>query len=114
MIVDPGKLRHRVELQKYTVSNDAVGNQLQSWQTVQTLWAGVNSLYGQEYWAAAAQGQQNTVVFVVRHTPLLAQLFRDGDLTRWRVLFEGNPYSIQSCDDVEYKHILVKIKAVRA
>lgn len=114
MIVDPGKLRHRVELQQYTITTDSVGNQRQSWKTVAALWAGVNSLYGQEYWTAAAQGQQNTVVFVVRHTPMLAQLFRDCDLTRWRILMEGQPYAIQSCDDMEYRHVLVKIKAVRS
>ena len=113
MKLDPGKLRHRVELQRYTIASDAIGNQLPSWQTVQTLWAGVNSLYGQEYWAAAAQGQQNTVVFVMRYSPLLGQLLRDGELTGWRLFFEGQPYNIKSCDDVEFQHILVKIKAVK-
>lgn len=114
MKIDPGKLRHRVELQEYSISSDAIGNQIQSWKTAQTAWAAVNSLYGQEYWAAAAQGQQNTLVFVLRYSPLLGRLMQDADLTRWRLLFEGRPYSIKSCDDVDFQHILIKIKAVRA
>ena len=114
MNVNPGRLRHPVELQQYTVTEDAVGNQHMEWHTVQRVWAAVNSLHGQEYWAAAAQGQQNTLVFVLRYSPLLGRLMQEADLTRWQLLFEGRPYSIKSCDDVDFQHILIKIKAVRA
>ena len=32
MIVDPGKLRHRVVLQEYTLEQDAQGNELRVWK----------------------------------------------------------------------------------
>lgn len=112
MKLDPGKMRNRVELQQYAVVSDAIGNQIKDWTTRQILWSGVNSLYGQEYWAAAAQGQQNTTVFTVRYSSLLGRVLREKDLTGWRLLFEGRPYRIQSCDDVEARHIILKIRAV--
>ena len=112
MNVNSGRLRHPVELQQYTVTEDAVGNQHMEWHTVQRIWAAVNSLHGQEYWAAAAQGQQNTLVFVLRYSPLLGQLTAGGDLTRWRLLFDGRAYAIKSVDDLEFRHQVVKLKGV--
>ena len=90
MNVNPGKLRHPVELQQYTVTEDAVGNQHMEWHTV----------------------QRNTLVFVLRYSPLLGQLTAGGDLTRWRLLFDGRAYAIKSVDDLEFRHQVVKLKGV--
>ena len=113
MRINPGKMRHAIGLQECVMNQDALGNQNEEWQTRQTLWAAMNSLYGQEYWAAAAQGQQNTVVFVVRWCPAIGQALADGDLTRWRILHEGAAYDIQSVDDMECSHRICKIRAVK-
>ena len=113
MRVNPGKLRYAVELQEYTEQQDAVGNQTLVWHTAEKAFAAINSLYGQEYWAAAAQGQQNTLVFVLRWSPVLARAAASADLTRWQLLFEGLPYAIQNVDDIEFRHRLCKIRAVQ-
>lgn len=113
MRINPGKMRHAIELQECVISQDTLGNQREKWQTREVLRAAVNSLYGQEYWAAAAQGQQNTVVFAVRWCPVIEQALVDGDLTRWRVLFEGACYDIQSVDSMEFCRQLCKIRAVK-
>lgn len=113
MRVNPGKLRYAVEMQEYTEQQDAIGNQTLVWHTAEKAFASINSLYGQEYWAAAAQGQQNTLVFVLRWSPVLARAATSADLTRWQLLFEGRPYAIQSVDDIEFRHRLCKIRAVQ-
>ena len=112
MRINPGKLRETVHLQQLVTATDAVGNQTADWQTAATLRCRVNSLYGEDYWAAAAQGQQNTLVFVLRYSPLLGQLTAGGDLTRWRLLFDGRAYAIKSVDDLEFRHQVVKLKGV--
>lgn len=113
MNLDPGKLRHRVELQRFVLSTDTVGNQLSTWETAEVVWAAVNSLYGQEYWAAAAQGQQNTLVFVLRWSPMLGDVIADCDFSRWRLSWEGRLYTIQSAEDVQFAHNVVRIRAVK-
>ena len=113
MRVEPGRLRTPVTLQQRIVAEDAAGNQTQSWETVMQAMAAVNSLYGQEYWAAAAQGQQDTVTAVLRWCPALGQAAADADLTGWRIVIEEVPYRILRFDDVEFRHTLVKIRAVR-
>ena len=113
MRVNPGKLRYAVELQEYTAQQDAIGNQTIVWHTAEKAFAAINSLYGQEYWAAAAQGQQNTLVFVLRWSPVLARAAASADLTRWQLLFEGRSYAIQSVDDMEFRHKLCNIRVVQ-
>ena len=76
------------------------------------LWAEVNGLYGAEYWAAASQGQENTIVFTVRWFSALDKLIFDAELTKYRVVYRGRYFDIQSFDNVEQKNILVKIKAI--
>lgn len=110
--IDPGRMRQPIEVQKCAVQADAVGNQTAAWSTAVKAMASVNRLYGQEYWAAAAQGQQNTLTFVMRWCPALGEALQSGDLTRWRVLLEGQAYTVQSVDDLECLHRLVKIRAV--
>ena len=102
-----------MQLQQLVTATDAVGNQTADWQTAATLRCRVNSLYGEDYWAAAAQNQQDTLVFVLRWCPVLAAAMADGDLTRWRLQLGGAAYEIRSFDDVDFAHKLVKIRAVR-
>ena len=51
-------------------------------------------------------------MFVLRYSPLLGQLTAGGDLTRWRLLFDGRAYAIKSVDDLEFRHQVVKLKGV--
>lgn len=113
MRINPGKLREVVQLQQLVTATDAVGNQTADWQTAATLRCRVNSLYGEDYWAAAAQNQQDTLVFVLRWCPVLAAAMADGDLTRWRLQLGRAAYEIRSFDDVDFAHKLVKLRAVR-
>lgn len=113
MRINPGRLREVVQLQQLTTATDAVGNQTAAWQTAATLRCRVNNLYGEDYWAAAAQNQQDTLVFVLRWCPVLATAMADGDLTRWRLQLGEAAYEIRSFDDVDFAHKLVKLRAVR-
>ena len=48
-----GELRHRLTLQAPVETRSANGDFVPSWQTVATVWAGIKSIRGQEFWAGA-------------------------------------------------------------
>ena len=63
MAVRAGNLRHRVTIQRKSVSLDGYGAENASWAEFARVWASVEGLAGRELWAAQAeQGEQTTGV----------------------------------------------------
>lgn len=113
MNINPGKLNKRITIQQHTATQDENANEILQWSDYITTWAEVNNLYGQEYWAAAAHGQEDTVVFTVRYSKKLQRLADEKTLTEYRIIFRGIAYYITGYDNIGYRNKLVKIKAVR-
>lgn len=91
--------RRNVVIQKLVEGEDEWGNVVSGWTDWRELWADLESLWGQEYFAARAVNEQNTVTFVLRYAPFLDQL----NTTHFRVLF--TPVSVYDADpktDVAY------------
>jgi len=91
--------RRKIMIQKLTEGEDEWGNAITEWAPWRELWADRESLWGQEYFAARAVNEQNTVTFVLRYVPFLDQL----NTTHYRVLF--TPVSIHDDDpttDITY------------
>lgn len=112
MNINPGRFNRKITIQKYTISSDSIGNQKATWADYKTVYADINGLYGQDYWAAAAQGQENTINFTIRWSKSLEQLAKDKDFTLYRIVFDGNIYSIKDYDNVDFANVIIKIKAV--
>jgi hypothetical protein len=70
-------LRHRIVIQKRSVTKDSWGNQIEEWQDWQTVWANLQTLWGERYYAAKAVGEENTVIFELRRAPFLDGLIFD-------------------------------------
>lgn len=70
-------LRHRIVIQKRSVTKDPWGNQVEEWQDWQTVWANLQTLWGERYYAAKAVGEENTVIFEFRRAPFLDELIRN-------------------------------------
>ena len=106
---DLAKVRRRVILieKKGSDTSDAVGNQTENWLPWKTLRAEKTQLYGQEYYAAAAVGQEQTVVFTLRHFPGLDAM----DAVSYRLAFEGQAYDIKNIDRLQDGGLWLKIKA---
>ena len=64
-------LRRRIMIQKRSVTKDPWGNQVEEWQEWQTVWANLQTLWGERYYAAKAVGEENTVIFELRRAPFL-------------------------------------------
>ena len=112
MIINPGEFRHKITIQKGTAGTDSVGNPVIDWKDWKKPYAKINSLYGQEYWQAAAQGQENTVVFTLRWSRELEILAQTKEITQHRIVYNSLPYDIISYDNVNFANKLIKIKAV--
>ena len=112
MIINPGEFRHKITIQKGTADTDQYGNPVMNWADWKKLYAKINSLYGQEYWQAAAQGQENTVVFTLRWSNELEILAQTKEITQHRIVYNSLPYDIISYDNVNFANKLIKIKAV--
>lgn len=71
-----GELRHRVEIQSATVTQDSVGQPVYSWATVATVWAAIRPMSGQELINAQAVHAQSTHRVVVRSYTGLDESYR--------------------------------------
>lgn len=102
--VEIGDLRHRITIQKKTITTDSMGGALETWKDIKTVWAAVTNLHGREYFAAAATQAENTVKFTIRYSPGLD--------TTMRILFRGKPYDITAIDNIKYQNRFIEIKAL--
>lgn len=71
-----GELRHRIEIQTSTVTQDSVGQPVYSWSTVATVWAAIRPMSGQELINAQAVHSQSTHRVIVRNYEGLNERFR--------------------------------------
>lgn len=102
--MNPGKLRHRIEIQEFKTKVDSGGFASKQWQTIARPWAAVNGLYGKEFYEASAVQMQNTVKFKIR--------YRKGFDNSMRILFRGDYYEIIHIDNIRFANTEMEIKTV--
>lgn len=100
--------RRRITLQKRALVFDADRNQVELWAPWKTLKAEKTQLYGSEYYAAAAQGEEQTVVFTVRKLDCLTEV----NTTDFRLTYDGRAYDIKQVDGLDDGGLWCKIKAI--
>jgi len=83
-----GALRERVKLQRPAAGIDALGQALDTWEDVATVWARVEPMRGREYFAAAQVQSTAEVRITIRHRT-------DIDAT-WRVQHRGVAHALVS------------------
>lgn len=71
-----GKLDRRVKLQRYTVTQNTLGEEVQTWVDVATVWAGRRDLRGTERYAAQQMVAKTTVIYTIRYRAGLTPLNR--------------------------------------
>lgn len=106
---DVGKvLRRKIVIQKLEVVQDDIGNQKTEWVDWKIVWVERNNLWGQEYYAAKAVNEENTVVFMVRHASFIDQL----NNVDYRIKYDGEIYDIKQIDHLQDDGLWAKIKAL--
>ena len=102
--MDIGELRHRIIIQKQEITTNENGFEEEEWVDYKTVWAGVNNLYGKEYFEAAAIQMENTVKFTIRYLV--------GIEPSMRICFQSKSYNIISIDNIKYRNRFMVIQGV--
>lgn len=106
---DLSKVRRRlIVIEKRALVFDADRNQVELWAPWKTLRAEKTQLYGTEYYAAAARGEEQTVVFTVRKLDCLAEV----NTIDFRLVYDGQVYDIKQVDQLQDGGQWAKIKAI--
>ncbi len=88
MSIAAGRLRHRVQIQKWQVTGQdpVTGAEIGEWETIATVWAAVEPLSARELIAAQAVQSKVTARMVIRH--------RDGLTADMRIIHRNRVYNI--------------------
>ena len=106
--VDIGKLNKRITIQKQTVTTDAEGNQIATWQDYFSCYAAVNGVSQRDYWNARQQHEENTATFRMRCCAALKLL----NTVDYRIVCSGLIYDITGIDNVLFADSVLNIRGV--
>ena len=102
--------RRKIVIQRYSEQKDKWGDPSEaSWKDWKTLWAERSNLWGQDYYAAVAVGQEQTVEFTAKYVPFIDEIKTDTH----RLNYDGDIYDIKQVDYLDDEGMWVKIKALR-
>ena len=87
--LDAGTLDRRVVIQRATITRDAMGEQVETWGALATVWASATPVRDGERFADGEVRSLITMRFQVRWSPQVASLDE-----RDRLLFDGRTYDI--------------------
>lgn len=104
--MNPGRLNHRVTIQRYREYEDERGISREGWVDLKTVWCSKNNLYGKEYWSAKEYNVENTVEFIIRYNACKDLSIKD------RLKQGDKLFNIISIDNVMYKNEILKIKVM--
>ena len=101
-----GQLDQRVTVERFTSTEDELGQPIEAWAPLFTCWAAVEPLTGREF--IAAQAAQSEVTARIR------MRFRPWMTAEDRVIHNGTTYNIVSLVDVrsENRELVLMCKAV--
>lgn len=100
-----GTLRHRVAIQRLTQGVDAYGGATETWATVATVWASVESVTGREYFAGAQVQSEVTTKVRIR--------YRSGIVPTMRVVHASRVMEVQAVlPDARSKELLLMCRDV--
>lgn len=103
MTITAARLNHRVTIQEHVTGRDEWGQPVDTWQDVATVWASVEPLRGQEYFAAQQVSAAVTARIRIRYRP--------GIRPDMRVLYGERIYNITSVIDPEERHEELQLMA---
>ena len=101
-----GQLDQRVTVERFTSTQDELGQPIESWAPLFTCWAAVEPLTGREFIAAQAAVSEVTARIRMRFQPWMT--------AQDRVVHNGTTYGIESLVDVrsENRELVLMCKAV--
>lgn len=96
-----GNLRHRITLQKPVIIRDSIGQELEGWQDVATVWASIEPLSGKEYFNAQQTNSEVSTKITIRYLESVTPFMR--------VFFQKHTYNILSVINFEERNIYLQL-----
>jgi len=103
-MVQAGKLRHVIDIQKFTTSKDSYGEDIKTWASYHKTHAEVRPLRGKEYF--------DTQQIVPEVDNKIKIRYRSGIAPTMRVVWGSRTYEIRAVIDPSERNILQEILAV--
>ena len=91
-----GKLRHQVALLKPIISKDELGQEIETWEVQDLVWASIEPLSGKEYFSAKQVNSEVTVKLTIRYVESI--------LSQWVVQFGQRVFNIESIINFEERN----------
>lgn len=101
--VNPGELRHRLQIQQQSSTPDAVGQLIQTWNTVWSGWASIRSLTLRELEQVGQLTSQVTHLITVRF-PANVNVYAG-----MRCVYGSHVYQIQAPDNTQELNIWLRL-----
>jgi len=105
--MNAGMLRNKITIQKKNITTDDIGQQIANWSDYFNCYAYANGLSGTEYWTAAQQNAENTVVFTIRYSSKSSVI----NPIAYRIIFNSKIYDISNVDNIQFRNETLKIRA---
>lgn len=100
--VEPGELRHLIEIQDRSTTSDSFGQPQQIWGTVSTCMAGINIVTMREAFGSNQLTSQSSDIWTARWTPVSIQ-------PGMRIVFRGETFLVQAINNVDKRNVLLHI-----
>lgn len=94
--MDAGRLDKRITIQSVAVTRNAIGEPIQSWADVATVWAAVEPVQGREFWEQQQVQSEVTTRIRIR--------YRAGITAAMRVVYGSRLLNIRSVIDPKERH----------
>jgi head-tail adaptor len=101
-LIDPGDLRHLVQINKQSATQDSFGQPVLSWTTFRTPMAGLNLLSLKEAFGDGQLTAQESDIWTMRWTP-------DEVQPGMQLVFGANAYEIQAVNNVMRRNVLLHL-----
>lgn len=102
----PEGLRHRITIQYKTVTQDAIGNEIETWHTFATVWAAIEPISGREYFAAAQTNAEVNHRIKIRPLP--------GVNSEMRAVWDNRIFEIEAVLNIKEKNVEVHLMCKEA
>ena len=101
-----GQLDQRVTVERFSRTEDELGQPIESWAPLFTCWAAVEPLTGREYLASQAAVSEVTARIRMRFRPWMT--------AEDRVIHNGTTYGIESLIDVrsDHRELVLMVRAI--
>ena len=101
MVMDIGKLRHRVTLESYEVLKDNIGTEKRTWRQMTTVWASIEPVSGRELIAIGMEKAEVTTKVTIR--------YRSNIGPHVRIRFGDRIFEVVSTINPEERNILLSL-----